>query len=305
MKDLSLAIQLYKEGLTIKEIAIKTQCSYETIRKYLKGKVQWRKRYLSDLKNDEVNDILKLFDNGLSIKNIAKLYSFSSPAISRLVRANNRVPICSSRKYNLLRAVPFNKKHKEFIVGHMLGDGCIYRDGKNSLYKMTISHSNKQEQYFHWKIAIMDPFVNCWRENTDKRKNSIMLNSTTICHQEFNKYAKLFYDDQRIKHVPPDIANYITPFGLAVWIMDDGNLNAGVNIRIATMCFTYDENIILRNMLKSVFNIRSKVMEYKYRGKLYYQITINKRNSQILSDLIREYVIESMQYKLMSPLLND
>jgi hypothetical protein len=65
------------------------------------------------------------------------------------------------------------------------------------------------------------------------------------------------------------------------------------------MSFTYEENIILQNMLLSVFNIKSKVMGFKYKEKQYWQITLNKKNTQKLSDLIREYVIESMIYKIM------
>lgn len=300
MKD--LAIQLYKDGLTIAQIASKIGCSNEIIRRNLKNKVQWRKKYLSDLTSEEINDILKSFDKGISIDKIAQFYDFSPPAISRLLRANRRIPIINCKKYDILRIVPFNKKHKDFIIGHLLGSGCLYKDSKKSSYKMTITHNKKQEEYFHWKIAIMDPFINCWRENVDKKGNSI-LHTTTICHKEFNRYAKLFYDNQRIKHIPHDISNYITPFSLAIWIMDSGNLN--VNIRIATINFTYNENIILRDMFKSIFDIRSKVMEFKYKNKLYYQLSLNKRNSQILSNIIREFVIDSMKYKILPPFLND
>lgn len=297
--DNKIAIELYEAGLTIRQVADKLNVSYETARKTLKASVKWRKNYLSDLTKDEINNILERFDAGETVCKIAQDYDFSGPAISRLLRANNRVPDCSSKRYDIIRETPLNKQQKQFIIGHLLGDGCLYRDGKNSTFKMTVAQCKKQELYFHWKVAMMDPFINCWRESVDKRDNSIMLQTTTICHKELNRYAQMFYGEDRIKIVPKDIANHMTALSLAVWIMDDGNLNSGVNMRIATMSFTYDENVLLQGVLYSLFDIRSKVMGFKYKGKQYWQLTLNKDNTQKLSDLIRPYVIESMSYKIM------
>ena len=45
-------------------------------------------------------------------------------------------------------------------------------------------------------------------------------------------------------------------------------------MRLCTQGFSKKENEILRNMLYIKFNVKSKVMEYKYKNKLYYHITI-------------------------------
>lgn len=289
----------YKNGLTIREIAAKYSVSYENVRKNLKGKVEWRKKYISDFSPEEIKKAIEMFDSGSLVKDIAKWFEISPPAISRLLRANNRFPVSSRKKYEILRTTPLNFIQKQVIVGHLLGDGCAYRDGPNSQYKISISHQIKHEQYFHWKIAMLDPFVNNWRKSIDKRGNSEMLHATSICHPGLKQFAEMFYDDQRIKHVPDGLEIYMTPLTLAVWVMDDGNLNAGVNLRLATHSFTQDENIKLRDLLRSVYGIRSKVMEFKYKGKLYYQITINKENTQKLSDIVRPYFVDCMRYKLM------
>ena len=60
---------------------------------------------------------------------------------------------------------------------------------------------------------------------------------------------------------------YLSPLALAIWIMDDGNLNAGVNMRIATMSFTKEENEKIQDYLKRCFDINSKVMEFNYKTK--------------------------------------
>jgi len=294
-----LFIKEYKLGLTIRDIAKKYNTSYESIRKCLKGKVPWRRKYISDFTDEQIKKAVDMFDDGKSVKHIAKWFEISAPAISRLLKANNREPICSARKYDLLRTVPINMKQKQIIVGHILGDGCIYRDGPNSMYKIGVGHKEAHKQYFHWKIAMFDPFINTWRRNVDKRKNSVMLNATTICHPEIKQFANMFYLPNRIKIVPNNLDIFMTPLALAVWIMDDGNLKNKVNMRICTMQFSYDDHLELQSLLKRCFDIRSKIMEFKYKGKKYNQLVLNKRNTQILSDVIRPYVVDCMKYKLM------
>lgn len=292
-------ISLYEAGLTIREIAERVNFSYEKVRKILKGKVKWKRNYVSDLTQDQIQAILYKFDNNISIKEIAKWYELSPPAISRLLVANNRKPICNARKYDILRASPINSIQKQILVGTLLGDGCLYKDSINGAYKLSFGHCEAQEQYFHWKIAMMDPFINTYRKSVDKRGNSIMLQTATICHQDFNMFADMFYYENRIKHVPDKLDIYLTPLALAVWIQDDGNLKSNVNMRIASMSFTKEDNDKLVCYLKSCFDLNAKVMGYKYKSKQYWQITLNKQNTQKLSDIVRPYIVDCMKYKII------
>ena len=292
---------LYESGLTIREITSRVNFSYEKVRQILKTqKIKWRKNYITDFSPEQIQEILKKFDEGISIKIIADWYEISPPAISRLLKANGREPVALGRKYDILRQTPINSIQKQFIVGTLLGDGCLYKDGAKSNYKLSFGHCEAQELYFHWKIAMMDPFINTFRKNVDKRGNSIMLQTSTICHKDFNVFANMFYDESRIKHIPKNLDIYLTPLALAVWYQDDGNLKSGVNARIATMSFNEEENYMLRDYLKSCFDLNSKVMGYKYKGKQYHQITLNKENTQKMSNIIRPYTHDCMKYKIMS-----
>lgn len=291
---------LYETGLTVREIAERLDKSYETVRKILKAaKVKWTRNYISDLTPDQVNDIINKFDNGETIKSLSKWYEISGPSLSKLLKAHNRVVISNLRKYDILRQVPLNSVQKQLIVGGMLGDGCLYKDSTKGNFKFSFGHCEAQEQYFHWKVAMLDPFINTFNKSVNKTRNSTMFQTTTICHQDLNFFGKMFYDENRVKHVPKNLDMYLTPLSLAVWIQDDGNLNAKVNMRIASMGFTESENYLLRDYLKSCFDLNSKVMIFNYKGKKYYQITLNKENTQKLSDIIRPHVIDSMKYKLM------
>ena len=65
------------------------------------------------------------------------------------------------------------------------------------------------------------------------------------------------------------------------------------------MSFTKDDNEKLTNYIKNL-DLDCKVLNFKYNSKLYYQITFNKINTIKLSNLIKEYVVESMKYKIIA-----
>lgn len=299
-KDL---VNFYNDGLTIKQISEKTGIKAYKVNSTLKEeKVTWRKRYLSDLTEKEIEEITSKFLKKITIQQIAKEHIISAPAISRLLKSKGYEVISSSKKYDILRQSPINKKQQDFIVGTLLGDGCLYKEGENTLYKLSFGHCEAQLEYFHWKVAYMDPFINGFNKNVDKRGNSVMYNAATICHKDYKKFANMFYTKDRKKIVPDNLDIYFTPLSLAVWYCDDGNLNEGVNARFSTMNFDYKDHEKLQSYLLRCFDLRSKIAPYNYKGKSYLYLSMNKKNTQKLSDIIRPHVVKCMQYKIMPPL---
>jgi len=203
------------------------------------------------------------------------------------------------KKYDNLRATPFTQEQIDLIIGSILGDGCLHRDNNKGNFKLRMSQCEKQKQYFLFKFDKLKPFVNTFYKSIDKRGNSIMYQTATICHQDLNKYAKMFYDASRIKHIPENIEDLLNPIGLAIWIMDDGNLHENVNMRICTMGFNYQENLLLQKALKNKFNLDCSIKDFKYKTKLYYQLYFNKENTINLSNIILPYMEESMKYKII------
>ena len=207
----------------------------------------------------------------------------------------------NERKYYHLRAISLEQRHKDFLVGTLLGDGCLAKGGKKSDFRLSFSHCEKQKDYFLWKFDFLKPFTNNFYKSIDKRGNSIMYQTKSICHPELNKYAKMFYDSSRRKIIPKDIESLLTPLGLAIWIMDDGNLNEKVNLRICSMGFNYSEHHILQKALKNKFGIDCIIREYKYKSKLYYMLWFDKVNTIKFSNLIKNHIVESMKYKIVEP----
>ncbi len=56
-----------------------------------------------------------------------------------------------------------------------------------------------------------------------------------------------------IKRVPSFMPSYLTPFGLAIWIQEDGSRQLGQGVNLATNCFTHNECLFLAQILSSRF----------------------------------------------------
>lgn len=224
----------------------------------------------------------------------------------------NRVTVCKwlkkyeievnpkQRKYELIKKIPLTQLQKEMIVGTVLGDGCIAPHGrKNKSYRLIVGHCEIQKDFLMWKKSILGNFVNVINRREDKRKNSIMYNFTTVVHNEFKFFYHLFYENNK-KIIRTEIINYITPLSVAVWFSDDGSINKNVNMRISTDGFTKKENEVLQEMFKTKFDIKCKICTYTRNGKDYHFLSFNKANSELLTKLIKPYVIDCMKYKIMN-----
>ena len=74
----------------------------------------------------------------------------------------------------------------------------------------------------------------------------------TYTYTSLNFIYDAFYkiiDGKLIKIVPVFIGEYLTPFGLALWIMDDGSRQKGQGIYLATHSFNYEDVQTLSNLL--------------------------------------------------------
>jgi len=249
----------------------KTRPSFEELEKF----------YIKEKMN--LNQLMKIFNVGRNT--IRKWFKYDNIEI--------RSP---QRKYAHLRKVPLTQIQKEFIVGTLLGDGYL---GKQNI--LEIKHSHKQLKYLLHKKEIMSNYVNYIREHkknlniTEKEYTCWSLH--TIKLNELYFFRKLFYENNK-KVVKRDIIRFLTPFAMAIWYMDDGWRNKN-SMKISSESFTEKEHLLLKDMIKINFDINVKLCKYKRNEKEYNYLSFNKRNSILLTKLIKPYIIESMKYKLV------
>jgi hypothetical protein len=283
----------YERGMKVSDIAKKHNITENEVRSYLKTQINWYSKSVADLSIEDQQNVLAMYNDKFSVLEISDLFQVPSPSIVKLLVGLGVSRVYhKGRRFEILKSRPFSRKHQEFIVGTMLGDGCIRKSGK--LPRLCLVHSKKFENYFFWKMAQMDCYFNLWREQIHPRKKSTLLYTETLQHSGLVRFYEMFYQNG-VKIVPKNLDTYMTPYALAIWFMDDGTLNSGTNHRIHTNGFNYDGQVELKSLLKRCFDIDCKIIQ---RRDGQYILSLNRYETVKLSKIIEPYVIPRMKYKL-------
>ena len=122
------------------------------------------------------------------------------------------------------------------------------------------------------------------------------------------------YIDGQIKHdwlidgkktVTKNVIDKITEESLAFWYMDDGclsNKNSEKNsptIRLNTQGFSYEENLLLSNMLVTKFGIGNTVETSQRNNKTYYLIRIRNNSVKSFLEMVSPYMHNYFMYKTL------
>lgn len=191
-----------------------------------------------------------------------------------------------------------------------MGDLGVYRRRRNSSYSLEIVHGDKQQAYFHWKYAELQPYFNTFRKNINKKDNSkFVLQADSICHTELTYYGLSFYDRiidktglvSHKRKMPLNIKDMLTPLSLAILLMDNGNLNEDKIITISTGAYTLSESQILSKAIYEKFNIKNTARQVynTERQKYYCIIAFGVKETKQFSDLVREFIHPTMLHKIM------
>lgn len=184
------------------------------------------------------------------------------------------------------------EEQKEILIGGLLGDLNLRKIGNYS--RLVVEQKNK-EYLFHLYEIFKDYIRTAPKQRLQQRLITSEIKSTwyfsLISHPEFEYYYNLFYVNKR-KIVPLNIEEILTPRAVAYWFMDDGTHNSGY-YRISSCCFTDEEHILLLKVLENKWNIKAKIMGSKYK-----EIYLPSGENYKFRDLVEQYIINSMKYKL-------
>jgi hypothetical protein len=186
----------------------------------------------------------------------------------------------------------------------MLADGFLERGKPTFNTRLRIDHTYpEQEQYVlrvHTLFASLmanEPVIIARKPDirTGKVYKSIYIR--TLNFPCLNKYHDIFYKD-KIKVVPINIQDLLTPIGLAHLLMGDGYFHNGV-VLICSESFTKEEQKLLTVALQSKFGIKAALNKrVSSSGTLSYRIRISKKSMNKLITLVTPYFIPEMLYKL-------
>lgn len=245
----------------------------------------------------------------LSDPEIGKLYGISGGRIHRLRnRYNIKAIECYERHYKQ----ELDEKEKSFIVGVLLGDGHMRlrrESGKRSYPQLMIEQSVKHREYAFWlrneiKDWLYDPNKSLKQRRQFNKKYKKAYHSypfSTICHPVFNEFYNGFYKDKsKILNINL-LEKYFTLYSFAIWLMDDGTRSKrGRRIQMCTHNFSRKENNDLRAFLNNRFDFTAHIRVNKATFLPTYYLDFSVKSTNLISEMLRDLVIPSMQYKLVS-----
>lgn len=225
-------------------------------------------------------------------KEIGEIYNVNRSTISKKLKKFGIKTNPKQRKYQELNDLKLTNEQTNIIIGSLLGDGCLIKKERCITPFFKVSHCEKQKEYLEWKHSALKPISTNIFKNVDKRGNSVMYGFNTLSNINLLSIYELFYSEQKI--IKKELVNHINDLVLAVWYFDDGNLSKS-NCRLSTESFSYEENVILKEILVEKFDIEPKVCSYKS----YYYLHFNKNNSEKLINIVKEYCPKCLEYKVI------
>jgi len=195
------------------------------------------------------------------------------------------------------RIGPHNHDVISLSVGLLLG-GCLFEREKSGGVRFRFKQSEAHKDYIFWLYEFFNKRGYCTNNlplffKEGDKLQYIGYRFDTYSYRSLIWLWKLFYSHNKQKRVPKNIAELLTPLGLAIWICESGSFHR-FRVRLHTNCFTQEEVMLLSLALETRFNIKSTIRKNKNN----YQLCIKLESMPLLKELVVPYIIPSMRYKL-------
>ena len=189
---------------------------------------------------------------------------------------------------------------RQLLIGSLLGDGCFCSVGKAAKNMcLSVAHSEKQKEYLEYKWEILNkynlvsPIVGYHVNNKRYLHELVGYRFKSRLHPIFTNIRLKYYDSNGHKRIFEEFVKDIDALGLAIWYMDDGYVTKNSCI-LSTCSFTLEEQLLLANILLNKFDLHFTVG--KHDNSMYLQA----KDFPKFVELIKDYIIPSMQYKLIT-----
>ena len=241
-----------------------------------------------------------------------------------MLNKNNNIYLCKidilpfnkARTKAIYRIGPHNIDILSLLICGMLGDwwGDKLNNQFGSSVRFNIEQSISNSAYIHHLTSIMFNLGYCSNiipklvKKTegliDKRSNKLIdrynYRLTLFTFSNLLWIYDSFYikiNGKIIKRVPIWIEEYITPFSLAHWIMQDGSLQEKGGIFIHTNSFSHNECMFLAHILNIKFKFKVTVVNAGHINQ--WRIYIWKESMFSLASIVKPYIINEMKYKFL------
>ena len=210
------------------------------------------------------------------------------------------LPFSAPRVLSTKRIGPHNFEVLSLLLGSLLGDGTMERDGHGS--RFAFYQEKSHGEYLLWLHQTLFSFGYCKPDlpqiqtrihHSDQLR--YISRFRTYTYSSFNWIYDAFYPHSK-KILPSLISDYLSPLALAIWIMDDGCKVKDRGFKFATNCFTLVEVQFLAQLLKDKFDLSTSI--HKTGAINQYNLYIPKSSIDKLSGIVKPYIHPTMLYKL-------
>ena len=189
---------------------------------------------------------------------------------------------------------------KDILVGLILGDLNVQKQTKNSNAILCFEQGFAHKDYLFYLYHKFE--IYCSKAPTtanrlpDKRTGNVYtrIYFKTMALPCFNYYYDLFYP-KGIKTIPENIADLLTPLGLAIWICDDGKFVASGGLSLCTNSYNDKDISILMDVLTTRFGFICTIHITQTGAKV---IHISKKSMDKLRSIVKPHMVPSMLYKI-------
>lgn len=225
------------------------------------------------------------------------------------------LPFSKPRTKALIRIGPHDKQVLDIIICGMLGDFWADKiPGKqlNSI-RFNLEQSISNSAYIHHINYLFYNLGYCaqptpilikkydkptnpeWESRNNRFNYKLSLFTFTSFVWIYDSYYIDMKGENR-KCVPYFISDYLSPLGLAHWIMQDGSNQRGQGINLATNNFTFEECQFLARILTDKYNFKTSVIKTGVVNQ--WRISIWKESMPTLIEIVKPHMIPEMLYKL-------
>lgn len=215
-----------------------------------------------------------------------------------------KLPFNTPRIYAKKRIGPHSLDILEILIGSLLGDGTMEKDGDGARFRFYQEKTNGEYLlYLHKQISELgycNPQLPQIQIRKDKNKIRYVYRMSTFTFSSFIWIYDAFYTynekNKRRKIIPPFIEDYFSDKVFAFWIMDDGCYIKQRGIKLSTNSFTLKEVKILISIIKKKYSFNCSI--HKTGVVNQYNIYIPKKYLPQLIHRIKKHFDPSMYYKL-------
>lgn len=218
----------------------------------------------------------------------SKKYNVSKTIWRPILKSRGIIP---KTKYKRNSYPLLSDKQKTLIIGSLLGDGGISKDGY--FYE---SHSLKQRQYLYKKHEILRPFS----KKIYPVDNNTGLRFKTAHHNIFREFYRYFYRNNcSAKQIPLGFIqkNWHDPI-LAYWYLDDGYFDDESNELIIANAGPIDQLEKFLDFLNDKFG-----WGFRYQNGNVRKITFSKIFYLSFFSIVKEIAPSDMYYKFSEDFL--